>query len=73
MHGRWGTYASALRRRDRLSGATLREFDRALEWAEMGRIEPETPAEAPPTSPPVTLDPAWQSGEPATRPDSSAG
>jgi integrase len=32
-------YARAVRRRDRLTGAALREFDKALEWAEMGRIE----------------------------------
>jgi hypothetical protein len=31
-------YASAVRRRERLTGATLREFDRALAWAEMGAI-----------------------------------
>ena len=28
-------YASALKRRERLTGTTLREFDRALEWAAM--------------------------------------
>jgi hypothetical protein len=32
-------YASAVRRRERLTGATLKEFDRALEWAAMGAIE----------------------------------
>lgn len=37
-------YATALRRRDRLSGKTLQEFDRALNWAEMGRVEPEPAA-----------------------------
>jgi integrase len=30
-------YAKAARRRERLSGTALREFDRAIEWAEMGR------------------------------------
>jgi hypothetical protein len=29
-------YASAVRRRERLIGAALREFDAALEWAAMG-------------------------------------
>lgn len=29
-------YQRAAKRRDKLSGATLREFDRALEWARMG-------------------------------------
>ena len=29
-------YASAFKRRERLTGATLREFDRALDWAVMG-------------------------------------
>jgi hypothetical protein len=33
-------YARAVRRRERLTGAALLEFDRALQWAEMGRIEP---------------------------------
>jgi integrase len=33
-------YARAVRRCERLTGAALREFDRALQWAEMGRIEP---------------------------------
>jgi hypothetical protein len=37
-------YASALRHRDRLSGKALQEFDRALTWAEMGRIEAEPAA-----------------------------
>ena len=38
-------YARASRRRDRLSGEALRQFDLALEWAVMGRIEPKTPRE----------------------------
>lgn len=33
-------YASAVRRRERLVGAALREFDAALEWAAMGSGEP---------------------------------
>lgn len=32
-------YASAVRRRERLTGAALREFDAALEWAAMGSGE----------------------------------
>ena len=30
-------YARPVKRRERLRGTTLSEFDRALEWAEMGR------------------------------------
>jgi integrase len=33
-------YASAVRRRERLVGAALREFDAALDWAAMGSGEP---------------------------------
>ena len=37
-------YAKAAKRRERLSGAYLDAFDRALHWAEVGRIaEPEIP------------------------------
>ena len=32
-------YQRAVKRRDRLDGAYLAAFDRALQWAEMGRIE----------------------------------
>jgi hypothetical protein len=32
-------YASAVRRRERLIGAALREFDAALDWAAMGSGE----------------------------------
>jgi integrase len=34
-------YARAVERRERLHGTALAEFDRALDWAEMGRIAPE--------------------------------
>lgn len=34
-------YASAVRRRERLIGAALREFDAALEWAAMGQRRPD--------------------------------
>jgi hypothetical protein len=33
-------YASAVRRRARLTGVALREFDAALEWAALGNGEP---------------------------------
>lgn len=33
-------YASAVRRRERLIGVALREFDAALEWAALGSGEP---------------------------------
>lgn len=33
-------YASAVRRRARLTGVALREFDAALEWAALGSGEP---------------------------------
>jgi integrase len=38
-------YARAVKRRERLRGTALSEFDRALEWAEMGRIAPEADEE----------------------------
>lgn len=66
-------YAKAVRRRDRLEGAARREFDRALEWAEMGRIDAvgsdslTTPTRA------DSLEPALQSRNLLLGPDSSAG
>jgi integrase len=57
-------YARAVRRRDRLSGRTLREFDRACEWAEMGRIEPEQRSEVARPGPTDTLQTASQSHPP---------
>jgi integrase len=39
-------YAKAAKRRERLSGTYLREFDRALEWALMGTSVDSEPAEA---------------------------
>ena len=35
-------YASAVRRRSRLTGVALREFDAALEWAALGSGEPDS-------------------------------
>lgn len=66
-------YASAVRRRERLIGAALREFDAALEWAAMGsggRIETEIEPNANDGQSPGT---AQQSLFAASRPDSSAG
>ena len=34
-------YASAVRRRERLIGVALREFDAALDWAALGSGEPD--------------------------------
>ena len=34
-------YARPVRRRERLTGPALRQFDAPLQWAEMGRIAPE--------------------------------
>ena len=39
-------YAKAAKRRERLSGAYLEAFDRALHWAEIGRIDDHGRAEA---------------------------
>jgi hypothetical protein len=35
-------YASAVRRRERLIGVALREFDAALDWAALGSGEPDS-------------------------------
>jgi hypothetical protein len=40
-------YASAVRRRVRLTGVALREFDAALEWAAVGSGEPDPIASEP--------------------------
>jgi hypothetical protein len=37
-------YQRAVKRRERLSPVYLAAFDHPLEWAEMGRIESESPA-----------------------------
>ena len=66
-------HGSAVRRRDRLTGATLREFDRALEWAVMGRIEPEGHGAADQAGNVGTLETASQSRNLQTGPDSSVG
>lgn len=66
-------YASAVRRRERLIGAALREFDAALEWAAMGsggRIETDIEPNA---SGGQSPEMAQQSLFAALGPDSSAG
>lgn len=66
-------YASAVRRRERLIGAALREFDAALDWAAMGsggRIETDLEPNADGGQSPET---AQQSLFSASSPDSSAG
>jgi integrase len=66
-------YARAVRRRERLTGTALREFDRALEWAEMGRIEPEPAVEREEEPARATLKTAPQSRNLRIGPDSSVG
>jgi hypothetical protein len=66
-------YARALKRRDRLTGNTLTEYSRALQWAEMGRIEPEAGAAATDAVDTATLETASQSRNLQLGPDSSAG
>ena len=66
-------YARAIRRRERLTGAALREFDRALQWAEMGRIAPEAVPAVPQPGLSASPEMASQSHKLASGPDSSAG
>jgi integrase len=66
-------YAQAVRRRERLAGSALHEFDRALHWAEMGRIEPAKPDDRPVPSNDRSPEMAQPSREPAPRPGSSVG
>ena len=68
-----GTYARAVRRRERLAGTTLREFDRALQWAAMGRISSDAEVRVSGTPDAVTLETAPQSRNLRTGPDSSVG
>ena len=51
-------YQRAVKRRGKLSGAHLREFDRALEWAAIGQQANASPSEAPTTSEAEIPDPA---------------
>lgn len=66
-------YASAVRRRERLIGAALREFDAALDWAAMGSGEPIHADSEPNASDGQSPETAQQSLFAAPRPDSSAG
>jgi len=66
-------YASAVRRRERLIGAALREFDAALDWAAMGSGEPIYADVEPNASDGQSPETAQQSLFAATGPDSSAG
>jgi integrase len=66
-------YASAVRRRERLIGAALREFDVALDWAAMGSGGPIYADVEPNGSDGQSPETAQQSLFAATRPDSSAG
>jgi integrase len=54
-------YASAVRRRERLIGVALREFDAALEWAAMGSGEPGSVDSEPTGSDGQSLETAQQS------------
>jgi hypothetical protein len=61
-------YATAVRRRERLIGAALREFDAALEWAAMGSgglasTDDESNAHGVQSS-----ETAWQSHKPGIQP-----
>lgn len=66
-------YASAVRRRERLIGAALREFDAALDWAAMGSEGPIYADTEPNGSGGQSPETAQQSLFAATGPDSSAG
>ncbi len=54
-------YASAVRRRERLTGVALREFDAALVWAAMGSGEPVSVESEPSTDDSQSLEMAQQS------------
>lgn len=66
-------YASAVRRRERLIGAALREFDAALDWAAMGSGGPIYADTEPNVRDGQLPETAQQSLFAATGPDSSAG
>lgn len=66
-------YASAVRRRERLIGAALREFDAALDWAAMGSGEPISVDSEPTASDGQSPETAQESLFAAPSPDSSAG
>ncbi len=66
-------YASAVRRRERLIGAALREFDAALDWAAMGSGGPIYADAEPNVGDGQSPETAQQSLFAASGPDSSAG
>lgn len=66
-------YASAVRRRERLIGAALREFDAALDWAAMGSGESISADPEPNASDGQSPETAQQSLFAVPGPDSSAG
>lgn len=66
-------YARAVRRRERLTGSTLREFDRALQWAAMGSQTAKDADQESNATAAQSPSMAWTSSKPATSPDSSAG
>ncbi|MEX2447883.1 MAG: tyrosine-type recombinase/integrase [Solirubrobacterales bacterium] len=66
-------YASAVRRRERLIGVALREFDATLDWAAMGSGESVSVDSEPTVSDGQPPEVAQQSLFTATGPDSSAG
>lgn len=66
-------YANAVRRRERLIGAALRELDAALDWAAMGSGEPILADSEPNANDGQSPGTAQQSLFAAPRPDSSAG
>ena len=66
-------YASAVRRRERLIGVALREFDAALDWAAIGSGEPVSVDSEPTGSDEQPAGNGSAKPFPVTRPDSSAG
>jgi hypothetical protein len=66
-------YAKAVKRRERLSGNYLREFDRALEWAGTGRDRDFGANLARPATEVGSPETASQSRNLRTGPDSSVG
>jgi integrase len=66
-------YARAVRRRERLAGPALSEFDRAVHWAAMGSGEVQGPGKPPEKAAIESPETALQSPKLALRPDSSVG
>ena len=66
-------YARAVRRRERLTGSALREFDRAVQWAALGSGDVDSAKDGPPATDAQPPETAWESQKPASRPGSSAG